>query len=77
MRSIRIRFRRNVCPGSVSYTHLAEIFRQEGCDSAESCEDVETAFKKALDLKGEDGMLFCVGSLYLVGEIKAIIQREQ
>ena len=23
--------------------------------------------------KGEDGMLFCVGSLYLVGEIKTLI----
>ena len=31
------------------------------------------AFKKALAAKGEDGMLFCVGSLYLVGEIKTLI----
>lgn len=78
----RIRFRHVVVTQVGGYRkvpseQLAEIFRQEGCDSAESCEDVETAFKKALDLKGEDGMLFCVGSLYLVGEIKAIIQREQ
>ena len=27
--------------------------------------------------KGEDGMLFCVGSLYLVGEIKAVIRRKK
>ena len=54
---------------------LVEIFRREGCPSAEACEDVEEAFCKALDEKGEDGMLFCVGSLYLVGEIKAAIQK--
>ena len=41
--------------------------------TAEACEDVEEAFKKALAAKGEDGMLFCVGSLYLVGEIKTLI----
>lgn len=55
--------------------HLADIFRKEGCLCAESCEDVETAFRKALEYKGEDGMLFCVGSLYLVGEIKAVIRK--
>ena len=52
---------------------LAEIFREKGCPTAEACEDVEEAFKKALEAKGEDGMLFCVGSLYLVGEIKTLI----
>ena len=52
---------------------LAEIFREKGCPTAEACEDVEEAFKKALAAKGEDGMLFCVGSLYLVGEIKTLI----
>lgn len=52
---------------------LAEIFREEGCPDAESIEDVEGAFQKALDVKGDDGMLFCVGSLYLVGEIKTAI----
>lgn len=52
---------------------LADIFAKEGCPSAEACDDVETAFKRALELKGKDGMLFCVGSLYLVGEIKTAI----
>ena len=78
----RIRFRHVIVTQVGGYRkvpaeQLAEIFRQEGCDSAESCENVEEAFHKALDRKGEEGMLFCVGSLYLVGEIKAIIQREQ
>ena len=35
------------------------------------------AFELALKEKGEDGMLFCVGSLYLVGEIKAWIRRNK
>ena len=52
---------------------LAEIFRTEGCPNAEAIDDVEEAFQKALAEKGEDGMLFCVGSLYLVGEIKTAI----
>ena len=54
---------------------LADIFRKEGCLCAESCEDVESSFRRALEYRGKEGMLFCVGSLYLVGEIKAIIQK--
>ena len=45
----------------------------------ESAEDVPTAFELAMKEKGEDGMLFCVGSLYLVvasGEDKAQIVKE-
>ena len=30
---------------------LAEIFREKGCPTAEACEDVEEAFKKALAAK--------------------------
>ena len=52
---------------------LAEIFKENGCTSAEVCEDAEEAFRKALSEKGDDGLLFCVGSLYLVGEIKTAI----
>ena len=33
---------------------------------------ISDAFEEALKEK-EDGMLFCVGSLYLVGELKAIL----
>ena len=35
-----------------------------------ACENVEIGLKKALELKGEDDILFIAGSLYLVGEIK-------
>lgn len=35
--------------------------------------DVSEAFEKALEEKG-DGLLFCVGSLYLIGELKHILE---
>ena len=34
------------------------------------------AFDEALALRPEGGMLFCAGSLYLVGEIKEHLQKE-
>ena len=34
---------------------LAEIFRRYGCSSAEACEDVTEAFRKALSDKGRRG----------------------
>ena len=37
--------------------------------------DVEQAFETALAKRGE-GMLFCAGSLYLVGDIKAILKKK-
>ena len=52
---------------------LAEIFREDGVPEVEAIEDVPAAFERAVKEKGEDGMLFCVGSLYLVGEIKTAI----
>ena len=51
---------------------LAQLFRDNGCEMVEAEPDVGKAFEKACDLR-EDGMLFCVGSLYLVGEIKAYL----
>ena len=74
----RIRFRHVIVTQVGGYRKvpakmLADIFRKEGCQSTEYCEDVKEAFQRALSQKGEDGMLFCAGSLYLVGEIKAMI----
>ena len=36
--------------------------------------DIAKAFDEARAMKG-DGLLFCVGSLYLVGEIKKCLRR--
>ena len=74
----KIRFRHVVVTQVGGYRkvpaeQLAEIFKENGCPSAEVCEDAEEAFRKALSEKGDDGLLFCVGSLYLVGEIKTAI----
>ena len=48
---------------------LAESFIAEGCANVYSNPDVVAAFAQARQLKGE-GLLFCVGSLYMIGEIK-------
>ena len=37
---------------------------------------IPDAFKRALALKG-DGILFCAGSLYLVGELRALLDQDQ
>lgn len=53
---------------------LAEVFRRYTDVPVIARADVEEAFQEALERKGE-GMLFCAGSLYLVGELKAIMRR--
>lgn len=55
---------------------LAAIFTEAGCKEVKAYEDIQEAFEEACHLKGSDGMLFCVGSLYLVGEIKSVIRRK-
>ena len=52
---------------------LSDIFEKYGCPAVSEADPVE-AFKLAESKKG-DGMLFCVGSLYLVGEIKAWLEK--
>ena len=59
---------------AVSAESLAEAFIGCGCDAVESEPDTVRAFRLALQKRG-NGMLFCVGSLYLVGEIKAYLER--
>ena len=56
---------------------FARLFENAGCDCVEAVPDLEEAFAKALQLRGEKGMLFCVGSLYLLGEIKDVIRRNK
>ena len=78
----RIRFRHVIVTQVGGYRkvpveELAEIFREDGVPEVEAIEEVPAAFERAVKEKGEDGMLFCVGSLYLVGEIKAVIRRKK
>jgi dihydrofolate synthase/folylpolyglutamate synthase len=58
----------------VSAESLAQVFEECGCQKVYCLEDVAAAFDQALLLRGK-GLLFCVGSLYLVGEIKALLRR--
>lgn len=53
---------------------LKEIFEGLGIQDVQAYEEIPDAFEHALKVKGDDGLLFCVGSLYLVGEIKSVIR---
>jgi dihydrofolate synthase/folylpolyglutamate synthase len=55
---------------------LAAEFRKYTKAEVTAKEDVAEAFETALARRG-DSMLFCVGSLYLVGELKAIMKEKQ
>ena len=52
------------------------LFREFGQKQVTAIPDVEEAFEEALKEKG-DGILFCVGSLYLVGSIKSILEKKR
>ena len=49
------------------------LFRSKDVGNSDN---IEEAFHMAHEAKGEDGMLFCVGSLYLVGEIKTLLLKK-
>ncbi|MCD8347013.1 MAG: bifunctional folylpolyglutamate synthase/dihydrofolate synthase [Lachnospiraceae bacterium] len=51
---------------------LAEVFRKYTSAPVTAKANVREAFETALAQRG-DGMLFCAGSLYLVGELKALL----
>lgn len=59
----------------VAAEELAEVFRKYTQAQVTAKETVREAFETALEQKG-DGMLFCAGSLYLIGEIKAVISSQ-
>jgi len=60
----------------VEAEELAAIFRNSTSCQVTAKEQVKEAFHYALDQKGKDGILYCLGSLYLVGEIKAVLGEE-
>ncbi|MDO4296986.1 MAG: folylpolyglutamate synthase/dihydrofolate synthase family protein [Lachnospiraceae bacterium] len=55
---------------------LAEVFRRYTKAPVAVEPDLEQAFETALTHRGE-GMLFCAGSLYLVGGLKAILRNRK
>lgn len=75
-----------ICPDAVVTTqiqgerlilaeNLAQLFVQYGAKQVTAVPSVKEALETAIELQG-DGMVFCVGSLYLIGEIKAIKNNE-
>jgi dihydrofolate synthase/folylpolyglutamate synthase len=55
---------------------LAEVFARYTDVPVIAKADVQEAFETALARRG-DSMLFCAGSLYLVGEIKAVLRQKK
>lgn len=62
-------------PRGLDIDTLAGVFRERAGCPVESFPDVEKAFDCAMRQKGADGLLFAVGSLYLIGEMKEMIRR--
>lgn len=61
---------------NVSAGKLAEIFRKYTKAPVKAVLKIADAFDAAMEEK-RDGMLFCVGSLYLVGELKSLLRERQ
>lgn len=59
----------------VAAEELAQVFRKYTKAPVIAKDSVKEAFETAMEKKG-DGMLFCAGSLYLIGDIKAIISSQ-
>ena len=53
---------------------LKTLFEQMGCRDTTAFEDPVQAFRFALEHKKKDSILFCAGSLYLVGIIEKVIR---
>ena len=58
----------------VDAEEFAAIFREETKVPVTAQADVEKAFDLALSQRQPGGVLFCAGSLYMVGEIEAYVQ---
>lgn len=54
---------------AASASDLADVFKTAGCGNVSPVKTVKDALRLALEEKKED-VLFCVGSLYLIGELK-------
>lgn len=59
---------------TVSDTELAKIFRRYSDIPIHTFDCAGKALKHALAIKQKDDILFCVGSLYLIGELKEYLE---
>jgi dihydrofolate synthase/folylpolyglutamate synthase len=58
-------------------TCLKEEFEQSTRKKIIVIEELKEAFRFARGQRGDTGVLFCVGSLYLIGELKALLREEK
>lgn len=56
-----------------SCQEIAETFAAHTRAKVVVKEELQDAFAEAMKEKGEDGVLYCLGSLYLIGELKTLI----
>lgn len=61
-------------PRAVPEQKIAEIFRRHGEVFVSEYSDVQKAFDRALEVKKKEDILFCAGSLYLIGELKEYLE---
>ncbi|MBT9779993.1 bifunctional folylpolyglutamate synthase/dihydrofolate synthase [Clostridium sp. MCC353] len=54
-------------------TPLAQLFNSQGISTVTDCGHVKDGFLQAVSQKEDGELLFCVGSLYLIGEIEAVL----
>ena len=59
----------------LSGEQIVDCFQKSRSEDVYLCGSVKEAYEKALDVKG-DGVLYVAGSLYLAGEIKALLKEE-
>lgn len=60
---------------AASIEELKQTFQKYTETQIVAEENIEKAFYKALKLKGDKGLVFAVGSLYMIGELKGVIRR--
>ena len=58
---------------SMEAKELAKEFKKKLSCPVEAFDTVKEAWEHFLETKGQEGPAFCAGSLYLVGEVKALL----
>lgn len=63
-------------PRAMDAGALAQAFAAHGAD-AQAIADPKAALARARELAGKSGTVLCAGSLYLIGEIRALLRQEK
>ena len=63
-------------PRAMPAAELAEAFKKQGIKTYAE-DEPDKALRKARELAGPQGIVLVAGSLYLIGEMRAILRREK